>query len=303
MIMASIAKKQMQKSLKSSSKQFSKRFTRSKIGNFFYLFFIILFGVFCVLPLFYCIITSLKPLDEIMVFPPKFFVRRPTLINFMALPELLNGLAVPIERYIFNSLFTSIVTTFLYVFLASMAAFSLSKARFKGRNLIFVLIQLALLFNAYTLGLPQYFIISSMRIIDTYWIYILPQMAATMGVFLTKQYIDGYVADAYLEAAKIDGAGYFRIFTQIVVPIIRPILLTLVLFSFRDIWSYQPSSTIFSEQLKTLPMVTTQIVSAGIARTGSAMAITVIMMVPPIVVYMISQKNVVESMSSAGIKE
>lgn len=289
--------------LKKNSKQFSIRFTRSKIGNIFYFLFIILVGLFYVLPLIYSIVTSFKPLDEIMVFPPKFFVRRPTLINYLALPDLLSGLSVPIERYIFNSLFIGIVTTVLYVFVSIMAAFALSKSKLKSRYAIFAFVQIALLFNSYTLGLPQYFIISKLGIIDTYWIYILPQLASTMGVFLAKQYIDGYVPDAYLEAAKIDGAGYFRIFFRIVIPIIKPIVLTLTLFAFRDIWALQPSSTIFSEQLKTLPLIITQIVSAGIARTGSAMAITVIMMIPPIVVYLVSQSNVVESMSSAGIKE
>lgn len=282
---------------------FSKRFTRSKVGNFFYYTFIIFFGLFCILPLVYCVITSLKPLDEIMIFPPKFFVRRPTVTNYMALPELLSGLSVPIERYIFNSLFISIITTFVYVTLSSMAAFSLSKAKFKGRNIIFVIIQFALLFNGYTLALPQYYIMSVMKIIDTYWVYILPQLAGTMGVFLMKQYIDGYVSDTFLEAATIDGASYFMIYWKIILPIIRPAWLTLTLFAFRDIWAFVPGTTIFSEELKTLPMVTCQIASAGVARSGSAMAITVIMMLPPIIIYMLTQRNVVETMNSAGIKE
>lgn len=288
---------------KSNSTQFSNRFTRSKIGNVFYFLFIALLGLFYVLPLVYSIVTSFKPLDEIMVFPPKFFVQRPTVMNYLALPDLLSGLAVPIERYIFNSLFIGIFTTIIYVFVSIMAAFALSKSKLRSRYIIFAFVQIALLFNSYTLALPQYFIISKMKMIDSYWVYILPQLASTMGVFLAKQYIDGYVPDAFLEAAKIDGAGYFKIFFQIIIPIIKPIVLTLTLFAFRDIWALQPASTIFSEQLKTLPLIITQIVSAGIARTGSAMAITVIMMIPPIVVYLISQSNVVESMSSAGIKE
>ena len=118
-----------------------------------------------------------------------------------------------------------------------------------------------------------------------------------------KQYIEGYVPDALMEAAKIDGAGYFRIFWKIIMPIIKPAWLTVTLFAFRDIWSAIPSGTIFNEELKTLPQIVTQITAGGTARAGSAMAITTIMMIPPILVYLISQSNVVEAMSSAGIKE
>ena len=122
-------------------------------------------------------------------------------------------------------------------------------------------------------------------------------------MFLMKQYIEGYVPDTLLEAANIDGAGYFRSFFRIVLPIVKPALLTLTLFAFRDIWALVPQGTIFSEQLKTLPMIMAQVTAGGIVRSGSAMAVSVIMMIPPVIVYLISQSNVVEAMSSAGIKE
>jgi len=286
-----------------SNTQYSKRFSRSKVGNLFYFTFIAAFGVFCLLPLIYCITTSFKPLDEILIFPPRFFVRRPTSLNYASLSSLLSALQLPLSRYIFNSVFVSVITTFFYVIISAMAAFSLSKGRFKGRKVIFIIVQFALLFNAYTLALPQYLILARLNMIDTYLVYILPQLATTLGVFLIKQYIEGYIPDTLLEAAKIDGAGYFRIFWQIVMPMIKPSWLTLTLFAFQSIWSFIPASTIFSEQLKTLPMVLTQITAGGIARSGSAMAITVIIMIPPIIIYMVSQSNVIEAMSSAGIKE
>ena len=286
-----------------SSKSEAKRYTRSKVGNFFYFFFIIAAGCISVLPLIYCICTSLKPLDEILIFPPRFFVHRPTIANYTALPELLSNLRVPLSRYIFNSLFATLATTFLYVVVASMAAFVLCKSKIKFKKTIFYIIQFSLLFNAYTLSVPQYLIFTWMNIIDTYWVYILPHFASTMGVFLMKQYMEGSVPDALLEAARIDGAGYFRTFWEIVFPMVKPCCMTLTLFAFRDVWSGVPGGTIFSEALKTLPAIMTQITAGGIARAGSAMAVTVIMMLPPILVYMISQSNVLESMNSAGIKE
>lgn len=281
-----------------------KRFTRSKVGNVFYFLFLAGTGLFSVLPLIYCVTTSFKPLDEILVFPPRLIiVLRPTLQNYLTLPNLLSNLKIPLSRYIFNSLFISVVSTILYVFIAAMAAFVLAKGKLKASKVLFLIIQFALLYSSYTLAVPQYLVFSKMNIIDTYWVCILPHTASTMGVFLMKQYIDGYVPDALIEAATIDGAGYFSMFFRIVLPIVKPAWLTLTLFGFRDVWSSVPQGTIFSEQLKALPQVMAQITAGGIARTGSAMAITVIMMIPPILVYMISQSNVVEAMSSAGIKE
>ena len=259
---------------------YSKRYTRSKAGNFFYFLFLTAAGLFSVLPLIYAVCTSFKPIDELLIFPPTFFVKRPTPVNYINLPNLIVSLNVPLSRYIFNSLFISVATTFLYIIITSMAAFVLCKATFGFKNLI----------------------ISKLKIIDTYWVYILPFMASTLGVFLMKQYIEGYVPDALLEAASIDGASYYRIFWQIVMPVIKPAWLTVTLFTFRDVWATVPNGTVFTEALKTLPQIVTQITSGGIARTGSAMAITVIMMIPPILVYFVSQSNVVEAMSSAGIK-
>lgn len=286
-----------------SQKNQTRRFTRSKVGNFFYVFILAAYGAFSVLPLIYCIATSFKPLDELLLFPPRFFVTRPTLQNFAALPGLLSNLKIPLSRYIFNSLFVSVVSTLLYVFVATMAAFSLSQSELKEKKIIFVAVQFALLFNTYTLSIPRYLIYSNLSMVDTYWVMILPYISSTMGVFLMKQYMESSVPKALMEAAKIDGASIPHIFFRIVFPIIKPCWLTLTLFGFRDIWAAVPDGTVFTESLKTLPTIMTQVTSGGIARSGSAMALTVIMMIPPIIVYFISQSNVMESMNSAGIKE
>ena len=280
----------------------TKKYTRSKAGNIFYVVILTAFGLFSVLPLVYSIVTSFKPLDELMIFQPKFFVSRPTIQNYTALPGLLSNLRVPLSRYIFNSVFVSVITTVFYVMFATMAAFTISKGNIRGKKVIFTVVQYALLFNALTLAVPQYLIFTYLNVIDSYWAYILPQLAGSMGVFLMKQYMEGSVPDALLEAARIDGAGPFRIFFQIVFPMVKPCIMTLTLFGFREIWASVPNGTIFNETLKTLPMIMTQITAGGIARSGSAMAVTVIMMIPPVAVYMVSQSNVLESMNSAGIK-
>ena len=280
-----------------------KRYTRSKAGNFFYFLFLFAAGVFSLLPMIYCVVTSFKPLDELLVFPPTLFtVKRPTLSNYSALPDLISSLSVPLSRYIFNTVFIAAVGTALTVVFSAMAAFVLSKTDIKYKGIIFTVIQFALLFNTYTLAIPQYIIYSQLRVINTYFVYLFPTLASSMGVFLMKQYMDGYVPDALIEAAHIDGADWFRIFSRIIVPIIKPCVLTLTLFTFLGLWNVQSTGTIFSEQLKTLPTVMSTIAAGGLARTGSSMATSVIMMIPPVLVYLISQSSIKETMSSAGIK-
>ena len=297
-----IIKKTVPKRRASKEKNF-KKYTRSKFGNFVFVFFLVTLGLFSVLPLIYSIITSFKPLEELLKFPPPFYVVRPTLQNYRALPGLLSNLSVPLSRYIFNSLFVTVAATILYVFVATMAAFALAKSKIKGKAVFFVIVQFALLFNGTTLSVPLYLIYSWLGIVDTYWVMIIPYAATSMGVFLMKQYMESAIPDALLEAGEIDGAGPIRVFFRIAVPIVKPCLLTLMMFGFRDVWAAIPDGTIFNESLKTLPTIMSQITAGGIARQGSAMAVTVIMMIPPILVYVVSQSNVMEAMSSAGIKE
>lgn len=280
-----------------------RKYTRSTAGNIMYFSILVLAGAFSVLPLIYCVVTSFKPLDELLIFPPQFFVKRPTLSNYMVLPSLLNKLQVPMARYLFNSLFVALASTFLHIIAASLAAFAFSKSKLKYRRILFLLVQVMLLYNSYTLAVPQYLIFSKLNIIDTYLVYILPAIPSAMGCFLMKQFIDVGVPNALLEAARIDGASVFRIYWQIIMPMVKPAWMTLLLFSFRDMWSIVPSGTIFSEELKTLPQVVSTVTAGGIARTGSSMALTVLLMIPPIIVFMISQGNVIETMGSSGIKE
>lgn len=280
-----------------------KRFTRSRAANVVFVGLLLLAGLFMVLPLIYSIITSFKPMDELLAFPPRFFVTRPTVYNYTVLPSLLSNLQVPFSRYVFNSLLISVAITVGHILIAGMAAFVLSNCRHKLISVVFWGVQVALLFNSYTLAIPQYLIFSKLRMIDTYWVYILPALQSTTGVFLMKQYMDVSVPKALQEAALLDGAGTFRIFWNLVMPLVKPAWLTLALFAFRDAWALQPGGTIFSESLKTLPVAMNQIAQSGIARSGSVMAATVLLMIPPILVYLVSQSNVMETMSSAGMKD
>ena len=288
--------------IKKSVPQYRK-YTRSKAGNFMYFFILFLAGAFTILPLIYCIITSFKPLDELLIFPPQFFVKRPTFNNYLALPSLLSKIKIPISRYFFNSIFVAVAGTVLHIVAASLAAFGFSKSKVKGRAALFWVVQIMLLYNSITLAIPRYYIYTKLHMIDTYWVYILPAIPSATGCFLMKQYMDVSVPDVLMEAAKIDGASVTKIYVSIIMPILKPAWMTMLLLSFQEMWTIIPQGTIFSEQLKTLPQVMTSISAGGIARSGSAMAVTVLLMIPPIIVFLFSQSNVMETMSTSGIKE
>lgn len=275
------------------------RSTGGDVGIFIILF---IFGVLMVLPMFYAIITSLKPLDELWIFPPRFWVAKPTLKNFADLFSNLSNSWVPFSRYIFNTVFISVVGTFGHVIIASMAAYALSKKRFYGSKVIFKVIVTSLMFSGST-AIPTFIIMSKFGFIDTYWSIILPAFSSTLGLYLMKQHMESMVKDTIIEAAKIDGAGEMRIFWTIVMPMVKPAWLTLIVFSFQGLWNATGSTYIYTEQLKTLNYAISQIISAGISRAGAGAASVVFMMILPIAVFMFSQSNIVETMSSSGIKE
>lgn len=191
-----------------------RRYTRSRAGNALYFFVLFAAGLFTVLPMIYCVLTSLKPLDELLVFPPRFFVQRPTLSNYAVLPSLLNKLRVPVSRYLFNSVFVAVTGTVCHIIAASMAAFVFSKSKIRGRKALFLIVQFTLLYNAYTLAVPQYLIFGKLHMIDSYLIYILPAIPSAMGCFLMKQYIDISIPVSLMEAARIDGASMAPYFLE-----------------------------------------------------------------------------------------
>ena len=288
--------------LKAARRDQYKRFTRSKGGNFFYTLFLILFGLFSILPMYYCIITSFKPLDELLVFPPRFYVISPTFASYLTLPSLLDNLAVPLSRYAFNSIFISVVTTFLHVLVGSAAAYVLAKTNIPGKKVIFAVVQMSLLYNGYTLEIPRYLIYSTLGMIDTYWALFLPSLASTLGVFLCIQNLNSF-PNELLESGKLDGAGEYKILWKLVVPNIRPVIATMVIFQFQAVWNQTGGTLIYNEALKPLATALSQITSAGIARAGAGAAASLILLIPPIFVFVISQSNVMQTMVNSGIKD
>ena len=280
----------------------AKKLNRSKAGNAF--IFIMLFGLglFMALPIYYIIIQSVKPFEEMFVFPPRLYVLRPTTAHFSSLFELVSGMWVPFERFIFNSLFVSAAGTAGHVLLASMAAYPLAKHPFPGSKALFNVIVLSLLFTPYVTAIPQYIVMARMNLVDTYFALILPTFSMSLGLYLMRQFMLN-IPDAMLEAAKIDGAGEFRIFFLIVMPQVRPAWLTLIIFAFQAIWNQTGFNFVFSDQYKVLPTVFRNIAAGGFVRSGVSSAASFLLLLPPVLIFLFAQRNVIETMSHSGIKE
>jgi len=275
---------------------------RSHAGNFLVLLLVIGLGVFVALPFVYAVGNAFKPLSELWLFPPLLFPRKPVLTNFLDLFGLLQNSWVPISRYLFNTILITVVGTAGQVIFASMCAYPLAKHPFPGSKFIFRLIFLSLMFGGAVTGIPSYLIMVKLRWIDTYWAVIIPAMGSTFGLYLMKQFME-QINDSMLEAAKIDGAGEWKTFWWIVMAQVKPAWLTLIVFSVQGLWNASPGTIIYSEQLKTFPYAVSQIVAGGIARAGVGSAMTVVMMTVPIIVFIFTQSNIIETMTSSGVKE
>ncbi|WP_223298935.1 carbohydrate ABC transporter permease [Paenibacillus darwinianus] len=275
---------------------------RSMTGNIVVFGFVVLLGLFSALPFIFAVITSLKPIDELLQFPPRFTVVRPTLANYSDLFLLASNMWVPLFRYIFNTTLVAVLGTLFHVVFASMAAYPLAKHRFPGRNIIFSIIVMALMFVPQVTFIPQFVLLSKLNLVDSYAALVLPWIGASLGLFLMKQFIE-QIPDAILEAARIDGASEFTSFFRIVWPNTLPAILTVVIFQFINLWNYSPKELVYSESLKVFRMALEQIVAGDpIARMGAGAAASVILMIPPIVVFIALQRKVVETMTFAGIK-
>ncbi len=260
-------------------------------------------GAIMFLPLYYVVIQSLKPLDELFYYPPKFYVINPTFQNFTDLFQLMSESWVPFSRYIFNTVWITFAGTAGNLILASLCAYALSKIPFPGHGFFFQLIVKSLMISSAVAGTLQFVILTKMGLMDSQWAIILPTWASTLGLYLMKQFIDANISTEMLESARLDGAGEFRTFWSIAMPLVKPAWLTLIVQSFQGLWNTGASLYIQSEELKTLNYAMGQVLSAGIARAGATSASTVIMLAVPIIVFVVSQSNILETMATSGMKD
>lgn len=276
---------------------------RSAGGDFGIFFVLLIFGAFLVLPLWYKIIESFKPLDELFEYPPKFYVMNPTTENYVDLFSLMSNSWVPMSRYLFNTIYLTAFGIIGNLIGGSLAAYALSKINFPGRKTFFKLVVNSMMISATVSGVASFIIISALGWMDSHLAIIIPAFGGAMGVYLMKQFMDSSIPAAVLESARLDGASEFRIFLTIAMPMVKPAWLTLMITCFQSMWGLGASPYIHSEQLKTFPYAMSQILAGGVERSGASAAASVIMMIVPALVFIINQSKIVETMGASGMKD
>ncbi|PLT46473.1 binding-protein-dependent transport systems inner membrane component [Paenibacillus pasadenensis] len=275
-------------------------------GLLLYAFLTVLGGAMLV-PLVYMATTALKPVSELFLFPPRFFVQHPTWMNFRDLLLITGTSFVPFSRYIFNSMVVSGCIVVFGTLISAMAAYPLAKHRSMPFNsAIFSMIVLALMFSPIVLQIPQYLLISRSGLMNTYLALILPYLAAPVGMFLMTQFLR-QIPDALLEAARIDGASEWKVFRIVILPLLKPAIATYALLSFIQAWNDPYPSQVYTtqEDMKALPLAI-QTISGGagvIARVGTLAAASFLMIIPTILVFIITQRMVLQTMAHSGLKE
>ena len=280
-----------------------KKPNRSRVGDF--LVGLLLFLVACAMafPLVFAISSSLKPLDELFRFPPTLFPRHPTIDNFSDLLVTMGQSWVPFSRYITNTVVITLVGTLGHLLIASLAAYVLAKYDFPLGKQFFALVVTALMFNGYVTAIPNYLTMTRLNLVDTHWAVILPAFAAPIGLFLMKQFSEG-IPTEMLEAARIDGASEARTFVKIVLPMVKPGIGALAIFTFINSWND------YFMQLIMLSSTSNLTISLGIAKLqaenstdfGLIMAGAALAAVPIIIIFLIFQKYFTKGIAMGAVK-
>lgn len=278
------------------------RFDRSQIKFFAVL---LPMAVFMVLPIVFIFNHAFKPLNELFAFPPRFFVIRPTLENFENLFSARQLGAMPMSRYLFNSIVVSAVVVVLNVLISTMAAYALSKKQFRLKKAMFEVNTIALMFVPIAVAIPRYLVVANLGLIDTFWVHIFPLLAMPVGLFLVKQFMD-QIPNELIEAAKVDGASDYRIYAKIVMPMVMPAIATVAILTFQAVWNNIETSSIYvhTESLRTFAFYieTLQNANNTVAGAGLTAAATVLMFVPNLVIFIVMQSRVMDTMAHSGIK-
>ncbi len=262
-------------------------------------------AVFMAIPIVFIINHAFKPIEELFAFPPTFFVENPVADNFTRLIRQANAGGISISRYIFNSLVVTASVVLLSIAMSSMAAFALSKLRFRAKNTLMEINNLAMMFVPIAVIIPRYLLVDGLGLINTYFAHVLPLVAMPVGMFLVKQFTD-QVPDSLIEAAIVDGAGYFTVYRKIILPMIKPAIATVAILAFQSVWNNTETSTMYTnrESMRTLTFYMNTLASNtnAVAGQGVAAAASMIMFLPNLILFILCQSKVMNTMAHSGIK-
>lgn len=261
--------------------------------------------IFMAMPIIFIANHAFKPMEELFAFPPTFFVRNATLDNFTKLIKFSRTAGIPLSRYVFNSIAVTVLTVGLSLLFTTCAAFALAKLKFKGRNLMMQINQIAIMFVATAVLIPRYLVICKLGMIDTVWAHVLPLVAMPVALFLVKQFVE-QVPDSLIEAAYMDGATDMQVYRKVIIPMIKPAIATAAILVFQQVWTNMETSNYYinDDSMKTLTFYMNSLVNANnsVSGQGIAAAATLIMFIPNLVLFIILQNNVMNTMAHSGIK-
>ncbi|MEO6191711.1 MAG: carbohydrate ABC transporter permease [Thermoanaerobaculia bacterium] len=269
------------------------------VATFFLHAALIATALLTILPLVWMIMASLMPAGEASSEPPPFFPSHVTFEHYRELFVRLN-----LGRVLFNSAFLATAVTVLSVLLNAMAGYAFAKLRFPGRGRIFGFLLGALVLPSQVAILPLFLLMRQLGLISSYWGVILPGMATIFGIFLVRQYALS-IPDELLDAARIDGASEARIFAGIILPLCRPILITLAIFTFLGTWNdfFWPLVVLTDDSKYTLPVALANLFGEHVQDTEMMMAGSVLTVMPVLLLFLFLQRHYVKGLLMGSVKE
>lgn len=260
---------------------------------------ILIIAVTCLtFPFIWMLSASFKDGLEVVKMPPQLL---PSSFNFDNFVEIKKYF--PIDRFLLNSIIVSIITTVLQLLVCSMSGFVFAKIQFKGKESLFFLYLITMMIPLQVTMTPLFIIFVKLKLLDTYAGVILPGIFSAFGTFLLRQHIIT-IPDSLLEAAFMDGASYFKVFSKIVMPLSRPVLATLGIFAFMNSWNnfLWPLIIVNSKELMTLPLGLSKLQGRWATEWNILMAGNVVSFIPILVVYLFAQNYFIKGITLSGIK-
>jgi multiple sugar transport system permease protein len=260
---------------------------------------LLLLAVATLAPLLWMVSASFMPEGEANTEPPQLVPSRPTLEHYEELFTRLD-----LGRQLSNSLLLATSVTLISLLFNSMAGYAFAKLRFPGRDRLFGLLLAAMVIPAQVAMLPLFLLLKNLGLVNTYWGVIVPGLASILGIFLMRQYALSVPAEL-LDAARIDGAGEFRIFWNIVLPLCRPVLVTLALFQFLNTWNdfMWPLIVLTDDSRYTLPVALANLAGEHVLDTELMMAGAVLTTLPVLLLFLFLQRQYISGITMGGVKE
>jgi multiple sugar transport system permease protein len=272
--------------------------SRARANNIVLYTLLIVTAALSLLPMLWMIAASFMSAGEANTFPPKLLPSDPTLEHYRTLFTRLN-----LGRYLLNSTIIAVTVTVVSLVINSMAGYAFAKLRFHGRDKLFRYLTLGLVIPVQVSMLPLFLLLREMGLINTYWGVIIPGLASIFGIFLIRQYAIS-IPDDLIDAARIDGAGEFRIYWSVVLPVIRPILATLAIWTFLSTWNdfMWPLIVLNDDSMFTLPVALANLSGERVQDTELMMAGSVLTVLPVLLVFLFLQRYYVEGITQGSVK-